>query len=428
MNYSQSLRYLNSFLNLEKLSQFPENPFFNLKRMEHLLKAAGHPEKSFFPILIAGTTGKGSTGFFLESILKTNNIRVGYYHSPHVEDPRERIRAQGSMVSGKLWAEGLSLFRKLLQKNPLPKTLGVLTYFEVLTFLAVWIFARMGIKIGIFEIGLGGRLDATNILKAPLVILTPIHLDHEAFLGDTISKIAAEKVAIIKPYTHTVFGKQFPEALQAIRRAVKRNRGYLWKAKPVSGVPLGLSGDFQKMNAGVAWKAAEILKTYFNLPISYEKSKKGLQARNWKGRMESFQWKGRRIVLDGAHNLISVRELTRSLRKHPVETGSLPQRPGLYGGGWLVFGAMNDKNSRGMLKILSGSFPKVILTGIEGNRAKTIGMLAEESKGLFKCVLTAQNMEEALDLLEAVSRTGKNIVVTGSFYLVGEARRILSHD
>jgi dihydrofolate synthase/folylpolyglutamate synthase len=148
MNYTRSLHYLDSFLNLEKLSRFPANPFFNLKRMEHLLQAAGHPEKKFFSVLIAGTTGKGSTGFFLESILKANHLRVGYYHSPHVEGPRERIRVQGGMASRTIWAQGLSEIRKLLRFRPMPKKLGILTYFEILTFLAIWIFAKLDVKIG----------------------------------------------------------------------------------------------------------------------------------------------------------------------------------------------------------------------------------------------------------------------------------------
>ena len=422
MNYSQALRYLNSFIDLEKLAQLPQNPFFNLKRMEHLLQISGHPEKDFFPILIAGTTGKGSTGFFLESILKANGIRTGYYHSPHVEDPRERIRVQGAMVSQKLWAEGLSAVQKLLRKNPLPAAWGVLTYFEILTFLAIWVFAKTGIKIGIFEIGLGGRLDATNVLKAPVVILTPIHLDHEAFLGNTISKIAAEKAAIIKPKGHVVIGEQCPEALRVILRTVKKNRGTLWKAKSVSGTPLGLAGDFQKRNAGTALKAAEILRKHFDFSIIPARSKKGLQLRNWKGRMESFRRGGRQFILDGAHNPISAKELVRSLRS-PLYT------PGVYKGAsaWLVFGAMNDKNSRGMLKILSGFFSKVILSGIAGNRAKPVAMLVNEAKGLFKCVLTAQNVEEAFGLARGAASPGASIVVTGSFYLVGEARRILKH-
>lgn len=426
MNYSKALRYLNSFTDLEKLSQFPKNSFFNLKRMEHLLKAAGHPEKKFFPILIAGTTGKGSTGFFLESILGANGIRAGYYHSPHVVEPRERIRLQGTMASRELWAQGLSEIRKILRAKPVPKAWGVLTYFEILTFLAIWIFAKTDVTIGIFEIGLGGRLDATNVLKAPLVILTPIHLDHEAFLGPTIAKIAAEKAAIIKPRGHIVIGKQFPEALRVILGAVKRNRGTLWKARPVSGIPLGLAGDFQKWNSGVALKAAEILKKYFDLPITFERSRKGLQFRNWKGRMETFQRGGRRFILDGAHNPISMRELVRSLRNQPrrdrvsarSETRSLR-------GEWLVFGAMNDKNSREMLKTASGFFRKVILTCIAGRRAKPVALLVEEAKGLFKCVLTAQNAGEAFCLAEKVSNPGAVLAVAGSFYLVGEARKIL---
>jgi len=413
MDYSESLRYLNAFINLEKLAQWPKNPFFNLKRMEHLLKAAGHPERNCFPILIAGTTGKGSTGFFLESILKANGIRTGYYHSPHVEDPRERIRVQGVMASPRLWAEGLCAIRKLLLKKPLPKAWGVLTYFEILTFLAIWIFAKAGVKIGIFEIGLGGRLDATNVLKARVVILTPIHLDHEAFLGNTISKIAAEKAAIIKPQGHVVIGKQCPEASRVILEAMKRTRGTLWKAKPVAGIKLGLAGDFQKGNAGAALKASEILQKHFNFSIKSRRSREGLQCRNWKGRMESFHQGGRRFILDGAHNPISIKEQVRSLRAQKVRDP------------WLVFGAMNDKKSREMLRVASGFFSKVILTGIAGNRAKPVAMLVQEAKGFFKCVLTAQNVEEALALARKASNPGAMTVVTGSFYLVGEARKIL---
>ncbi len=416
MNYSQALRYLNSFTDLEKLSQFPQNSFFNLKRMAHLLEAADHPEKNFFPVLIAGTTGKGSTGFFLESILAANGIRAGYYHSPHIEDPRERIRLRGEMASQRLWSEGLSKIRKLLKTKPLPQGLGVLTYFEILTFLAIEIFTGEGVQIGIFEIGLGGRLDATNILKAPLVILTPIHLDHEAFLGKTISKIAFEKAAIIKSHGHSVTGAQFPEALRVIRCAVKKNQGTLWTAKPVSGIPLGLDGDFQKKNAGTALKAAEVLAQKFHFKIIPERSRKGLRSRGWKGRMEVFHRAGRRFILDGAHNPISIKELVLSLKRQKARNS------------WLVFGAMNDKNSRQMLRLLSGFFSKAILAGIAGNRAKTPGMLLEEAKGLFNLVLTAQNTGEAMELAGKVADPGDAIVVTGSFYLVGEARRILTND
>ncbi|HNX68362.1 MAG TPA: cyanophycin synthetase [Candidatus Omnitrophota bacterium] len=415
MNYTQSLRYLDSFVNLEKLSRLPDNAFFNLRRMEHLLKASGHPEKKFFPVLVAGTTGKGSTGFFLESILKANGIRTGYYHSPHVEDPRERIRLQGAMASKALWAEGLSGIRELLRRSPLPRRLGVLTYFEITTFLAILIFAKAGIRVGVFEIGLGGRLDATNVLKAPLVLLTPIHLDHMAFLGHTVWKIAGEKAAIIKSHGQVVTGRQSSEALSVIRTAVRKNRGHLWRAKPLRGMPLGLAGEFQKWNAGMAMKAADVLREHFGFSITKERSREGLLARNWMGRMETFCKSGRIFLLDGAHNPISMAALVRSLRVAGVKPRF----------SWLVFGAMNDKDSRRMLEILSRYFSRVILTGIGSPRAKTSGMLVQEAKGLFKSMLTSQNVREAFALVRKVSQPGARVVITGSFYLVGEMRKLL---
>lgn len=414
MDYSQSLRYLNSFVNLEKLSQLPQNPFFNLKRMEYLLKIAGHPEKKFFPVLIAGTTGKGSTGFFLESILKANGIRVGYYHSPHIEDPRERIRVQGRMISPKLWTGGLSEIRRLLYKNPLPEKLGVLTYFEILTFLAILAFSKTGVRIGIFEIGLGGRLDATNILKAPVVLLTPVHLDHEAFLGNTIAKIAREKAAIIKPHNHIVVGWQKREALTVIQSAVQKNKGFLWKAQPIRRWKLGLAGDFQKWNAGMAMKAAEVLNRHFHFPIRAGFSKQGLQCADWKGRMERFRKFGREFILDGAHNPISSLRLMQEMKKSTKNRDP-----------WLIFGAMRDKNSRKMLEILSRFFQKVILVQIKNHRAKSLGTLSEESKTLFNCMIAAQNTAEAFQLFMAATKSKSLAVITGSFYLVGEARRIL---
>lgn len=438
MNYFQSLNYLNSFLNLEKLSQFPKNAFFNLQRMAHLLRSAGHPEKHFFPILIAGTTGKGSTGFFLESILKANGIRAGYYHSPHVEDSLERIRLQGDVVSPKLWAEGLSAIRRLLKNNPLPEKLGILTYFEILTFLAVFIFAREKVRIGIFEIGLGGRLDATNILKAPLVLLTPIHLDHEAFLGSTIRKIASEKAGIIKLRNHVVVGNQTQEALSVIRAQVRKNKGKLWQTRPMQDISLGLSGDFQKQNAGMAVQAARILHQHFKFFMCEKLSKKGLRYSNWKGRMEFFRRYGHTWILDGAHNPISVSELVKSLKQNkncgPFHAPGVchgqrkNKRPVCVGGRktWLIFGAMADKNSRKMLEISSRYFSKIILVRIPHDRAKTPGMLAEEAKDFFNVMLVAETMKEAIRVFRAVSDSDTTAVVTGSFYLVGEARKILA--
>jgi len=427
MNYSQSIRFLDSFLNLEKLSQLPQNSFFNLWRMEHLLKISGHAERQFLPVLIAGTTGKGSTGFFLESILRANHVPAGYYHSPHVEDVRERIRIDGRMASKTLWAAGLSRVRALLSKRPLPRGLGALTDFEITTFLAFLLFAETKRRVGIFEIGLGGRLDATNVLQAPLVVLTPIHLDHEHFLGNTVGKIAAEKAGIIKKKCFVVTGRQLPEALRIIEKAARKKRGYLRRSKPLRGIPIGLRGDFQKKNAGTALEAAEVLRAEFGVPVARESYRNAFKIKNWPGRMERFRRFGREFILDGAHNPISAAALVRSLHpsQHRVLTPGVNTR---CWKGWVVFGAMQDKNSKAMLKELSRHFRKIIVTGIANNRAKTAGMLLEEAKNLFKCVLPAQNTGEALRLARKVSDPSEPIVVTGSFYLAGEARKLLKTE
>lgn len=426
MNYNKSLHYLDSFLNLEKLSEFPQNAFFNLARMEHLLRISGYPEKAFLPVLIAGTTGKGSTGFFLESILAANEVPVGYYHSPHVEDVRERIRVGGRMASRKLWADGLSMIKRLLQKHPLPSKLGALTYFEVLTFLAVLIFAKTKKRVGIFEVGLGGRLDATNVLKAPLVILTPIHLDHEHFLGNTVAKIAREKAGIIKKNCFIVSARQVPEAEAVIRRTAQRQKARFFNAEVFKG-PVGLQGDFQKVNVGLAIQAARILRLMFGLNIAPAKYKPAIARRDWMGRMERFLWSGREFILDGAHNPLSVKTLVRSLDLGPSQPRGLTSGVNPRGclGWWVVFGAMQDKNSKAMLEELSRSFSNVILTRVGNNRATSLKTLLEEAKGLFKCVLPAQNTRNALDLAVRVSGSGSKVLVTGSFYLVGEARKIL---
>jgi dihydrofolate synthase / folylpolyglutamate synthase len=246
--------------------------------------------------------------------------------------------------------------------------------------------------------------------------LTPIHLDHEVFLGNTIAKIAAEKAAIIKRGTHAVIGRQFREAFPVICAAVRKNRGHLWRAKPVSSKKLGLEGSFQKMNAGVAWKAVAILQEYFDFPVNRERSAQGLRSCSWMGRMEIFKKHNRTFVLDGAHNPISVKQLVAEYKKKPGTKGA-----------WLIFGAMADKNSRRMLRILSGFFERIVLTQVNNPRAKPVALLLQEAKGLFKTILTAENTPEAVAIVEKISKPRGAAIVTGSFYLVGEARKLLKN-
>jgi dihydrofolate synthase / folylpolyglutamate synthase len=410
MNYFQSLRYLNSFLNLERI-HLQGSRSWNLKRMFLLTKWAGQPEKNFFPILIAGTKGKGSTGYFLESILRASRIPTGFYTSPHLEDPRERIRINGQMISEKLWAEETSRIRRLLSNHKLPKNLGAFTYFEMVTLLAMQAFKRAGIKIGIFEVGMGGRLDATNVLSPELVILTPIHLDHEAILGPTIARIAAEKAAIIKRKAHAVITPQNLQAWEPIRQRLKQQKAVYW---PVSLKPeaVGLKGDYQRINAGAAQKAAELLRDLFNYPISKLAIAQGLKSQRWPGRFESI-YKGKgRFLLDAAHNPISTEALVRNLRRLYSHENAV-----------LVFGTARDKKSGLMLKALSRYFQNIVVTQAANPRSTEVETLLLQARGLFKRIYPAGSVNEALE--QAKQLNPKLTVITGSFYLVGEARKLL---
>ena len=175
-SYRQALTFLNSLLNFEQIPKAHARSW-NLKRMRDLQRRFGHPERGVFTVVIGGTKGKGSTGFFLSEILRQSGLRVGFYSSPHLEEARERIWIQGRPVSRKDFSRGLLRIKKRLGPQA-PN----FTYFEILTLLASLLFKEKRLDVAVFEVGMGGRLDATHTLPAKLVILTPIHFDHEAFL------------------------------------------------------------------------------------------------------------------------------------------------------------------------------------------------------------------------------------------------------
>jgi dihydrofolate synthase/folylpolyglutamate synthase len=414
MRYSESLQYLNSFLNLEKIIYHPHNWRWNLKRMRFLLKIFADPQKSFFPVLIAGTKGKGSTGFFLQSILNACGVRSGFYSSPHLEDPRERIRILGKTVSTVRWANALNQIRKGLKSQIIPPDMGDFTYFEIMTLLAVLLFREAGVEVGVFEAGLGGRLDATNVLNARLTILTPIELDHEQILGRTIAKIATEKAAVIRHRGHVVVASQrHKDALKVIRRQCRKRKALSFFCGSAAGFDLGLNGDFQRINAGAALKASGLLREHFGFRLSEDGMRKGLQASDWPGRFEFF--KGRPdILLDAAHNPASITALVRNLEK------MYPKRRRV-----LIFASSRDKRSDQMLNILGSYFTEVILTRIPNTRSQEIGVLLAQARGHFRTVYPVATAGEALALAKQLADSDTLVVVTGSFYLLGEIRKMI---
>lgn len=411
MNYSDSLRYLDSFLNLERISLTPSNRSWNLDRMRLLLDWFGHPEKDLLTVLIAGTKGKGSTGFFLESMLCHAGYRAGFYSSPHLQDPRERIRLNGRLVSKDLWISGIREIRKKLSHRKPPRSLGDFTYFEIMTLLAVLIFKRKRVQAAVFEVGMGGRLDATNALNPKIVLLTPIHLDHEAILGNTIAKIAGEKAAIIRRRVHTIVAPQPQEAMKKILDRTLQQKAILWQMADSGEYRLGLEGDYQKVNAGMALRAAFLLRDYYGLNFSEKAFKNGLETRQWPGRMELF--KGRPdVLLDGAHNPISIEALVRNLGR-------------LFRGRRrvLVFGTSRDKKAGAMLKALSRAFDQAILTQAPNPRSYEPGTLLLQARGLFERLFPCRDITEAVTLAKKMAGLDGLVVVTGSFYVIGEARK-----
>lgn len=411
MNFKASLEFLNSFQNFEQVlpSAASARRVWNLDRMKLLLERAGHPEKNYRCVLIAGTKGKGSTGFFLEAMLELSGMKTGFYSSPHLTTPRERIRTGGVMITEKKWAEAMDEIRPLLGPGRFPAALGRPTYFEVMTLLAAVAFKRAGVRMGIFEVGLGGRLDATNAIGHELSILTPVHFDHEALLGNTIAKIAAEKAAIIRPGSDVVMAPQLPEAQYEILKQVRHQKAVLHQAVPAAW-KLPLAGDFQQQNAGTAYTAVRILsrkagfKTadFPRLLASYKGS--------WPGRLEALA--GGRVLIDGAHNPVSIEALVRNL------AGLNIRKP------VLVFGTSRDKNYKEMLRLLSQAADEIILTPLPSSRGQRLDVLLGEASRYFPLVFPAANVREAMRLADARAGKKRKIVAAGSFYLIGDVRNL----
>ena len=384
--------------------------------MRLLLDWFQHPEKNFYPIIIAGTKGKGSTGFFLESILREAKISVGFYVSPHIETPRERIRIQGQIISEKEWVSALKRIKATLKKNMpalMKMKIGELTYFEVMTLMAAEVFAARKVQVAIFEVGMGGRCDATNIFDAKISILTPIHLDHEAILGNTIAKIAAEKVEVVRPRADVVVAPQTSEAKRVIDAKIKAVLAKAHWVKTNAKRRVGLIGEFQKINAECAARAAELIATKEKFDLSKSVVEKALLRAQWPGRMEIVA-KSPYVMIDAAHNPTAAKALVGSLAKVFSE-----QKKEAV----LVFGTSRDKNSAQMLKILSGYFRRVVFTRAQNSRSAEISSLVEQGRSLFDTVYVEINSDQALITAKRLVGSKGLVVVTGSFFLIGEIRK-----
>ncbi len=394
-----------------------------LSSTEALLDRLGNPHRELRAIHIAGSNGKGSTAAVLAAILRESGLKVGLYSSPHLVSFRERFLINGRMPGREKLARYMSRVREVADVREPP------TFFEFTTALAFLYFAEMGVEAALIETGLGGRLDATNIISPAVSVITTITLEHTQYLGSTLEEIAFEKAGIIKERTPVVIGRiPDPAGEVILRRAAEadapahvygrdfearlsgRNLDYRGLSLNLKGLKMGLTGPFQGRNAAVALAALEVFSSPGRTPDE-ETIRSGMEESVWPGRLQVID-RSPLTILDGAHNPQACRALAQALS----EILSEEEKTGLI----LVMGAMSDKDHRSMIETLGPLADEMILTRPVYERSaepEDLARVAAEAgfqhrveRSLMGAVARAREQAGPTDL----------IVITGSLFVVGE--------
>jgi len=429
LTYPQALEYLNSLINYEVRQPAAYTPaLISLDRPRALLAALGDPQERYPTIHVAGTKGKGSTSAMCASILRAAGYKVGFYLSPHLQDFRERFRVDDALIP----PETLAAVVEKIHAHAVPD----LTYWEAITALGFEYFAQEQVDIAVIEVGLGGRLDATNVLSKPRVsVITSLSYDHVALLGNSIAQIAGEKAGIIKPGVPVVCAPQPPEALEVITQVAAERGAALtvigreWRyesgttqpyrqpfraghaAAPLVEYQTPLVGEHQSINATVALAALE--HSGFTIPAQARHD--GLARVNWPGRFEIVN-EAPYIILDSAHNGDSANRLADTLRA-------------LFPGKriTLIFGALADKDLAGMFRALLPLTARLVFVKARSPRAFDPETLRQRARALdYNGPITlATDTTSALAKVRAEIAPDGIIVATGSLTVVGELRDVL---
>lgn len=366
-----------------------------LDNTRRLFAALGDPERKLRFLHVAGTNGKGSTCAMLAATLGEAGLRCGLYTSPHLVDFRERIRIGREMITEEGVADGLARLRGASAGwDHAP------TFFELATALAAWWFAERGADAVVWETGMGGRLDATNVVVPEVSVITPVGLDHQQWLGGTLAEIAGEKAGIIKQGVPVVSAPQVPEAREVIEtRAAALDAPLTLVDDPWESGPLGLAGMHQRWNAAVAMAVLDASP----FPVDEGARARGLAGVVWPAR---FQRAGGNLVIDGAHNPAAVEALVATWRE---VFGDRRAR--------LVFGALKDKNAAELLRLLRPIADEVWLVPVASERGADVAglALAADAAGFAKV-----RSSGLADALEEARRDGSPVLVTGSLFLAGE--------
>lgn len=441
MNYEAALAYIDTFINSERSPDFSRQArFYNLERISRLLAHLGDPHRRLKVVHVAGSKGKGSTAALIASILTHAGYKTGLFTQPHLITPRERCRINSRLISEAEFAEYVDRLKPSIEAMTELESIGRVSFFEIYTALAFTYFADNAVDFAVIEVGLGGRLDATNVVDPLVSVITPISLEHTAILGDTHEAIAKEKAEIIKPNRPVILAPQLPEA-QAVFEAVAADRDAPMdevgrdihlkrKDRSINGQTLDLTtplvsyrdlflpllGEHQAFNAATAVGCIERIRQE-GYKVSQTSIYNGLKEVRWAGRMQVV---GRSpvILLDGAHSPTSAEALCKAIREvfH-------------YRRLILVVGLMRDKDLQAIGKVLCPFADEIITTQAFDNPRVTP---AEEIVGAWSEIGTifhvCPNVREAIPLAQSIAATSDLICIAGSIYIVGEAMKVLGID
>jgi dihydrofolate synthase / folylpolyglutamate synthase len=386
-----------------------------LENTHRLASLAGDPQDRLRFIHVAGTNGKGSTCAMLESIYRAAGLRVGLFTSPHLVAFGERIQVNRQIINEADVARLVTGLRDLLKEFPADARP---TFFEVVTVMALQYFAEQDCDLVIWETGLGGRLDATNIVAPLASVITNIQFDHQQWLGDTLERIAAEKAGIIKPGVPVLTAVDDHDAFRILFETAHRQNApfrlitqELATSHPLGGLELPLLGEHQRLNAALAAHTALALAD--QIPVSDDTIRTGLSRVQWPGRLQLIERvTGRKMLLDGAHNIGSAETLQRALQTH-FKT----QKP------TLILGILRDKDWQPICRLLAPLAARILLVPVGSRRSASPDELlpvcrdANPDAEIIACDSVAAALEQA--------GGDEFVVLTGSLYLVGEAMELL---
>ncbi len=426
MNYQAALQYILSFTDYERSPGVVYSPAnFDLRRMDELLERLGAPHLGARSVHIAGSKGKGSTAAMIAAGLRAAGYRTGLFTSPHLHTLRERIAVDGEPIAEEELASLVERLRPDIDAVHRDSAYGKLTTFEILTALAFAYFRQRGVDFQVLEAGLGGRLDATNVVNPEVCVITSISLDHTSVLGDSIEKIAAEKAGIVKPQSVVISSPQPPQAAMAISEACHKmgarlvmvGRELTWRrtAADLTGqsfrvigergsheLAIPLLGDHQLENAVTAVAALEALG------IGGQAIASGLRKVRWPGRLEILQYQPT-LVVDGAHNADSARRLREAMRQY-FDFDHLI----------LIIGTSSDKNIVGIVEELVPLTDRVIVTRSRHPRSAEPFVLVGEFARYCIRAEVARDVATAVSEALTMAKAGGLILATGSLFVVAE--------